>query len=163
MQRSKQQALMFLLGAVLVGGVLGFSADRVMGKKEGRSLAQRTSFYEEFHISADQRKKMDSIFDDTNCKTEELIKPIRPQLDSVKLHGRRDWLAVMTPTQRAALSARETRVKARRDSIEKARAAEGERDRDRGPNERSRRCGARSGIGGPGSGAARGPGGPFFR
>jgi hypothetical protein len=30
MQRSKQQALMFLLGAVLVGGVLGVSAARGM-------------------------------------------------------------------------------------------------------------------------------------
>ena len=31
MQRSKQQAIMFLLGAVLVGGVVGFSAERVIG------------------------------------------------------------------------------------------------------------------------------------
>jgi hypothetical protein len=31
MQRSKQQALMFLLGAVLVGGAVGFSADRYIG------------------------------------------------------------------------------------------------------------------------------------
>ena len=30
MQRSKQQALMFVLGAALVGGALGFSADRYM-------------------------------------------------------------------------------------------------------------------------------------
>ena len=30
MQRTKQQALMFLLGAVLVGGVLGFSAERAL-------------------------------------------------------------------------------------------------------------------------------------
>ena len=162
MQRSKQQALMFLLGAVLVGGVLGFSADRVIGKKEGRSLAQRTSFYEEFHISADQRKRMDSIFDDTNCKTEELIKPIRPQLDSLKSRGRRDWLAVMTPDQRVALSAREARMKARRDSIDKARAEQGDHSKDRGANERVRRCGgSRPGMGGPGS--SRGSAGPFFQ
>jgi len=31
MQRSKQQALMFLLGIGLVGGALGFSADRYLG------------------------------------------------------------------------------------------------------------------------------------
>ena len=34
MQRSKQQALMFLLGAVLVGGALGFSADRYLGHEK---------------------------------------------------------------------------------------------------------------------------------
>ena len=34
MQRTKQQALMFLLGAVLVGGALGFSADRYIGHEK---------------------------------------------------------------------------------------------------------------------------------
>ena len=45
MQRSKQQALMFLLGAVLVGGVLGFSADRVMSKKPQRMSARMSSYF----------------------------------------------------------------------------------------------------------------------
>ena len=34
MERPKQQALAFLLGALLVGGVLGFSADRVFRQAE---------------------------------------------------------------------------------------------------------------------------------
>ena len=41
MQRSKQQALMFLLGAVLVGGVLGFSADRLFDHDERGPWAGR--------------------------------------------------------------------------------------------------------------------------
>ena len=150
MQRSKQQALMFLLGAVLVGGVLGYSADRVTVKKDGRSLAQRTSFYEEFHVSADQKKTLDSIFDDQNCKADELLKPIRPALDSLKAEGHREMLAVMTADQRTAVAAREARMKARRDSIDKV----------RGP----RRCGGSRPGNGPGMGGAgpdRGPGGLF--
>ena len=34
MQRSKNLAMMFLLGAVLVGGALGFTADRVWTRDE---------------------------------------------------------------------------------------------------------------------------------
>ena len=153
MQRSKQQALMFLLGAVLVGGVLGYSTDRVVAKKDGRPLAQRTSFYDEFHVSPDQKRKLDSMFDDQNCKVEELMRPIRPALDSLKAQGHRDMLAAMTAGQRTAVAAREARMKARRDSIDKVRAAE--------QGYRPHRCGSRPGIGG--SGASRSPGGPFFQ
>src|SRR3954471_8209249 len=125
MQRSKQQALMFLLGAVLVGGVLGFSADRVMSANKGpRTLERRGSFYDEFGITDDQRRKLDSIFDETNCKIDVLMNPVRPSLDSVKAQGRRDWLAAMTAEQRTALAAREARMKARRDSLDKAHASE---------------------------------------
>ena len=41
MERPKQQALAFLLGALLVGGVLGFSADRVLRKDDPTPAARR--------------------------------------------------------------------------------------------------------------------------
>ncbi len=54
MQRSKQQALMFLLGAVLVGGVLGFSADRVIADKQ-KHWGPRRRMYRDLKLSDAQR------------------------------------------------------------------------------------------------------------
>ena len=52
MQRTKQQALMFLLGAVLVGGALGFSADRYIGhEKFASQYGPRGKFYDEIGLS----------------------------------------------------------------------------------------------------------------
>ena len=164
MQRSKQQALMFLLGAVLVGGVLGFSADRVMSKKPQR-MSARMRMYEDIGITPEQRLRIDSILDDTNCKTQDLMKPIRPSMDSVRVAGWKSILALMTPQQRSAYDAREARFKAQMDSIDKARSAArsaGNAPGDHG--DRPRRCGGPGpgpGLGGPGR--SRGPGGPFFR
>jgi hypothetical protein len=157
MQRSKQQALMFLLGAVLVGGVLGFSADRVMSKKPQR-ISARMRMYEDIGIASDQRVKMDSVLDETNCKTQELMRTVRPAMDSVRAEGSKALLDLMTEPQRTAYFAREARFKAQMDSIEKARNAR----TPSGPSDhadRPRRCG--SGTSG-GSGPSHGPGGPFF-
>lgn len=159
MQRNKQQALMFLLGAVLVGGVLGFSADRVMSKKPQR-VSARMRMYDDIGIAPDQRVKMDSVLDETNCKTQELMQTVRPSMDSARAEGRKALLGLMTEAQRAAYSAREVRFKAQMDSIDKARAARGSSG---GPGEHGDRprCGGGPGMGGPGP--SRGPGGPFFR
>jgi hypothetical protein len=159
-QRSKQQALMFLLGAVLVGGVLGFSADRVMSKKPPR-MSARMRMYEDIGIAPDQRVKMDSILDETNCKTQEVMRPLRPAMDSIRTSGVNAILGLMTADQRAAYDAREARFKARIDSIDKASSANPRSAGDRG--DRPHRCGgpgSPSGAGAPGP--TRGPGGPFF-
>src|SRR3954471_23562364 len=113
---------MFLLGAVLVGGVLGFSADRVMSKKPPR-MSARMRMYEDIGIAADQRVKMDSILDETNCKTQDLMRPLRPAMDSIRTSGVNAILGLMTAQQRASYDAREVRFKARIDSIEKANAS----------------------------------------
>ena len=157
MQRNKQQALMFLLGAVLVGGVLGFSADRVMSKKPQR-VSARMRMYDDIGIAPDQRVKMDSVLDETNCKTQELMKSVRPAMDSMRAADKKALLGLMTEPQRAAYAAREARFKAQMDSIEKARAARGS-----GPSDHADRprCGGGPGMGGPGP--SHGPGGPFFR
>ena len=159
MQRNKQQALMFLLGAVLVGGVLGFSADRVMSKKPQR-VSARERMYDDIGIAPDQRVKMDSVLDETNCKTQELMKSVRPAMDSMRAADKKALLGLMTEPQRAAYAAREARFKAQMDSIEKARAARGS---GAGPSDHADRprCGGGPGMGGPGP--SHGPGGPFFR
>jgi hypothetical protein len=152
MQRSKQQALMFLLGAVLVGGVLGFSADRVMSKRPHR-VSGRVIMYDEIGITGPQRATMDSILDDTNCKIFLIGQPLKPAMDSARNAGRQAIRAVMNPTQQAAFDAREARMKAYVDSVDKVRAARGET---------GDRCGNPSRPGSPGQGGHRGPGGPFF-
>jgi hypothetical protein len=63
MERPKQQALAFLLGALLVGGVLGFSADRVFRQDELTPAQRRAQFYEDIGITAQQRPVLDSLLD----------------------------------------------------------------------------------------------------
>jgi Spy/CpxP family protein refolding chaperone len=123
MQRSKQQALAFLLGAVLVGGVLGFSAERVLGKEHSqRSWAQRTALYDDLELSRAQREAMDSVMDDRNRRVDSLLRPIKPQIDSIRANARTQFYTIFTPEQRAKF---ETRV--REDSL---RRAEGHKSRE---------------------------------
>ena len=169
MQRSKQQALMFLLGALLVGGVLGFSANRVIAAKKPARIPARIQMYDDIGIDSALRVKMDSVLDETNCRTGDILRAVRPSMDSVRAEGLRTFLDMMTPAQRAAYSAREKRVKARMDSLEKVSEAKWAKDH---PGEQRRRCRAnRNGASGQGNagrpGAApatpeRRPGGPLF-
>jgi hypothetical protein len=119
MQRSKQQALMFLLGAVLVGGVLGFSADRVLGDKP-KSLVPRMRMYDDLGLSEAQRTTMDSVLDERNCQISAVMKPVRPHLDSIKQAAHQQMLQILTPEQQSKLELRRKEME-RRDSLEKAR------------------------------------------
>ncbi|HET9425154.1 MAG TPA: hypothetical protein VFO55_07280 [Gemmatimonadaceae bacterium] len=160
MQRSKQQALMFLLGAVLVGGVLGFSADRVMSAKKPRArVPARVQMYDDIGITANQRARMDSVLDETNCKTAEIMRSVRPAMDSVRAEGLKTFVSMLTPEQRSAYEAREARMKARMDSLEKERDAKWAKEHP--GSERPRRCGpGRTGSAAPAAGARSAPGVP---
>jgi Spy/CpxP family protein refolding chaperone len=120
MQRSKQQALMFLLGAILVGGVLGFSADRVLGHDKAKHWAGRNRMYDDLALSESQRSTMDSLLDERNCQISVVMKPVRPQLDSIKKVAHQQVLQILTPEQQAKLEVRRKEME-RRDSLEKAR------------------------------------------
>ncbi len=116
MQHPKQQAMLFLLGAVLVGGVLGFSADRVMQRRP-HNWAERTAMYDDIGLSPAQRVEADSIWDATNCAIEQVYRPVRTVLDSIRLEGGRKFRGLLTPDQLARFQAR-----LRADSIRRARA-----------------------------------------
>lgn len=93
MSPSKQQAVMFLLGAVLVGGALGFTADRVMIQDricatDASVKDVRLSLAERLHLTKEQQRKVDSLLDDRHRQYEIVMAPIRDQMDSVKLHSR---------------------------------------------------------------------------
>jgi Spy/CpxP family protein refolding chaperone len=119
MTRSKQQAMMFLLGAVLVGGALGFSADRVLNDKP-RNWAPRQRMYEDLALTETQRVTMDSLLDEQNCRVGALMKPVRPRLDSIRSLARQQMAQILTPEQVAKLESRRQEM-VRRDSLEKVR------------------------------------------
>ena len=116
MQRSKQQALMFLLGAVLVGGVLGFSANRVLGRDESKTWAPRMRMYDDLGLSDTQRATMDSLLDDRNCQISAVMRPVKTQLDSIKKAAHQQVLQILTPAQREKLELRRQEM-AKRDSV----------------------------------------------
>jgi Spy/CpxP family protein refolding chaperone len=106
MQRPKQQALAFLLGAVLVGGVVGFSADRAFRRDDSSVAAKREAMYDDLELLPAQRAAMDSLFDARNCKYDSIFNAIRPALDSLKTDTRAHTNAILSPTQRAKLESR---------------------------------------------------------
>jgi hypothetical protein len=106
MERPKQQALAFLLGALLVGGVLGFSADRVFRQEQLTPAQRRAQFYEDIGITVQQRPVLDSLLDDRNCRMDSVVKTIQPALDSIKAASRLRMDHLLTPDQRARLEVR---------------------------------------------------------
>jgi len=101
MQRSKNLAMMFLLGAVLVGGALGFTADRVWTRDARCSdpRASRALLYDRLDLNTAQRAAWDSILDDRHRQFDSLFKPIKPQMDSIRSRGRAQVRALLTPNQ----------------------------------------------------------------
>lgn len=115
MQRSKSLAMMFLLGALLVGGALGFSADRLF-TRPGLCTTQndrrgwRDRFATELQLTPAQRVTLDSILDKRHrdwTAVRETIRPqidslqasIHPQLDSVRNRARADIAKMLDPGQ----------------------------------------------------------------
>jgi hypothetical protein len=108
MQRSKNLAMMFLLGAVLVGGALGFTADRVWMRDAACTdpRASRDLLYDRLELNTAQRAAWDSILDDRHRQFETLFKPIKPQMDSIRTRSRAQLRALLTtPEQRARYDA----------------------------------------------------------
>lgn len=106
MERSKQLAVMFALGAVLVGGVLGFSADRVFWRSDACTRwwsqhAMRQCVAESLELTPAQQARVDSILDARNARVDSLLRPVRPQLDAIRDSARAEMERVFTPEQRA--------------------------------------------------------------
>ena len=87
MNRSKGYALMFLLGAFITGGALGFTADRVIGgghSREGRgSRAYRQRMAEELQLTPAQQASVDSLIEQKHRQIVALYQPVQPQLDAL--------------------------------------------------------------------------------
>jgi hypothetical protein len=102
MQQSKNVAIAFLLGAVLVGGALGYTADRVMLRERiQRREPGRVSLADRLQLDAAQRAKLDSIIDDRHRRYDLIMSTVRPALDSTKKRARDEIRLILSPTQLA--------------------------------------------------------------
>jgi hypothetical protein len=100
-QRTKAQAVFFLLGAVLVGGALGFTANRAMTRRDA-ATNQRTSREQlatRLQLDSAQRRMLDSVLDARNEKMKSILAPVRPQLDSVRFAARAEIRGRLSPAQ----------------------------------------------------------------
>jgi Spy/CpxP family protein refolding chaperone len=92
MERSKGYAMMFLLGAFVAGGALGFTADRVMDTKHGRETRgphpYRQRMADELKLSPQQQASIDSLIEQKHRQILALYKPVKPQLDSIAILAR---------------------------------------------------------------------------
>jgi hypothetical protein len=117
MQRSKQQALMFLLGAVLVGGAVGFSADRYIGHSQfAVSYGPRGKFYDEMGLSSTQRNTLDSLAFQRDCAIRALLAPQKPALDAIKARFQAERDSVFTKEQLGKMDLLSKDMQARRDA-----------------------------------------------
>ncbi|MEO6877705.1 MAG: hypothetical protein ABI205_04430 [Gemmatimonadaceae bacterium] len=118
MQRPKQQALMFLLGAVLVGGALGFSAAGYVGHEKFASQygPVRSKFYDEFGLSAEQRSVLDSLAFQQDCAIKAVLAPHDSVLKMIKTRFRAQQDSVFTKDQLTQLEARRKDLGSRRDA-----------------------------------------------
>lgn len=119
MQRPKQQALAFLLGALLVGGVVGFSADRYFRQTDNSIESRRKRMYDDLGLVPAQRATLDSVFDASNCQLDALYSPLQPAYDSIKSARRTQMNAVLTPEQRTRLDVRRKDEDVRHDAERK--------------------------------------------
>ena len=123
MQRSRSLALMFLLGALLVGGALGFTADRVLTTDRcAKSADNHRAFAwltEELHLTPQQSAAVDSIVERRHREMRAVIATVRPQMVAVRDTARQQIRRVLDESQRARFdellakkdSAKETRSK----------------------------------------------------
>jgi Spy/CpxP family protein refolding chaperone len=95
MERSKGYALMFLLGAFITGGALGFTVDRVIGgdhergrRGGGGSGGYRARMARELELTPVQQAAIDSLMDQKQRQIVALYRPVQPQLDSLALAAR---------------------------------------------------------------------------
>jgi hypothetical protein len=106
MQGSKNLAMMFLLGATLVGGALGFAADRYAvrdrlcaPKLKEREL--RVAFYDDVGLTAEQRVAWDALLDERQKSMSAARASIKPKTDSIMESYKQKTTELLSPEQRA--------------------------------------------------------------
>lgn len=101
-QRTKAQAIFFLLGAVLVGGALGFTANRAIERREvvpKDKRSARTQLADRLQLDNAQRRMLDSVLDQRNEDMKVVLAPVRPRLDSIRFAARAVIRGQLTPAQ----------------------------------------------------------------
>lgn len=106
MTRTKRLALAFYVGAVAAGAAIGITVDRWVLRERlvnqwGDPRAMRTRLADELRLDSVQRAALDSILDTRNRMQDELIGPVKAQLDSVGNDARQQIRQLLTPEQLA--------------------------------------------------------------
>jgi hypothetical protein len=119
---------MFLLGAFLTGGAVGFAADRAVthAKPIPRPMtdrAMRDELASELTLSTDQRRVIDSALDWRRARDREIMQRIQPSRDSLRDSARVLIRAQLNSTQLTKFAALLERNKQRADSASRAREA----------------------------------------
>jgi hypothetical protein len=120
---TKNSALTFLLGAALVGGAFGFTADRFVTRDRvcprwGDDQAMRRRFGDELSLSDAQRAAVDTIVIEKHRAINALVKPIQPQLDSISNEARQKIKARLDPQQLSTFERMYAEMKARQAASE---------------------------------------------
>jgi hypothetical protein len=103
---TRSLAMAFVLGALLVGGVLGFTADRVLGRDDacGRYFTRnelRNRFADRLELTPAQRVKIDSILDARRVQVDSIEAPVKQAIAAVGDSTARRITAVLDEKQRA--------------------------------------------------------------
>lgn len=122
--RPKSLAIMFILGAFLTGGALGFAADRVVSPPRPDVFSERVMVDElarELNLSSAQRVVIDSVWDWRRRESREIMKTVRPTLDAVRDSARMLMMNTLDDTQKTAFRALLERNQRTADSAARAR------------------------------------------
>lgn len=116
MQRTKTLALLYLIGATLVGGGIGYAVDRQVVKD--RLCAPRLSekeyrqrVYDDLGLSAPQRAAWNALLDERVSATSTVRATIRPKTDSIMAAYNRKTIELLTPEQRQLLEQRRVQMR----------------------------------------------------
>jgi hypothetical protein len=80
--------------------------------------------YDDLGLSAEQRAAMDSVLDEKNRRVDSLLKPIRPQIDSVRANARAQFYRIFSAQQRSKFEARVREDSTRREQVRRTREHE---------------------------------------
>jgi Spy/CpxP family protein refolding chaperone len=104
--QSKSLAAMFLLGAFLTGGALGFVADRTIAAKKPAPRSYTSSeLVRDLDLSDEQRAAFDSIFVWRNNADREASKPVKHLYVANRDSARVLMMQRLTPEQQAKFKA----------------------------------------------------------
>ena len=124
--RPKSLAMMFMLGAFLTGGAVGFAAERAVAKpvvllSDEKSV--REELARELRLTEEQKVVMDSAWDWRRARNREIMAVVRPSLDSVRDSARVRMMAVLSEEQKETFRKLIERNQRLTDSANKARNA----------------------------------------
>ena len=97
---------MFLLGAFVAGSAIGYAADRTFTNQRapGRPYTEqsmRDELQQKLKLSAVQRAVVDSAYDWRRTRFDDIMNPIRIQMDAVRDTTRQRVMAALDSAQKA--------------------------------------------------------------